>query len=449
VINKILLLNTDDFTGGAAIACRRLLKALRTHTDVEAKMLVQESKSGQEGVVQLNNSWFQKKKAFLRFVAERLFFLFYEKSKAVRFAFNPAKFGTDITDNKIFKESDIIHLHWTNFGFLSINSLQKIFQTNKPVVWTLHDMWAFTGGCHHSGECENYQKSCGNCVRYLKNPSEHDLSFQVLAEKSKAFQGANLTVITCSEWLRDRARKSALFQNIKVEAIPNPIDAEVFRPIDKHLARKKFGLDKNKKYILFAAMRVDAVGKGFAYFQEALSMFDARDSMFDESSNPNIESRTSNIETQTSNIEHRTPNIEILIFGQAEASDFQLLPFKVNILGRLSDLDTIAHAYSAASVFVIPSLEENLPNTIMESMACGTPVVGFEVGGIPEMIDHLKTGYLAKYKSADDLANGIQYILQESDYQSLCDNSRQKVVDNYSEKVVAEKYKKIYEFLCP
>lgn len=433
MINKILLLNTDDFTGGAAIACRRLLKALRTHTDMQVQMLVQESKSGQAGIVPLNSSWFSKKKAFLRFVAERLFFLFYEKSKEVRFLFNPAKFGIDITDNQSFKESDIVHLHWTNFGFLSIESLQKIFQTNKPVVWTLHDMWAFTGGCHHSGECENYQKTCGNCVRYLKNPSEDDLSFQVWAEKSKAFQGANLTVITCSEWLRDRARKSSLFQSFKVEAIPNPIDTQVFRPIDKHLARKKFGLSENKQYILFAAMRVDAVGKGFAYFQEALSIFDVRDSMFglDEESNP----------------EHRIPNIEILIFGQAEASDFQSLPFKVNILGRLSDLETIAYAYSAASVFVIPSLEENLPNTIMESMACGTPVVGFEVGGIPEMIDHTENGYLSKYKSAEDLAKGIQYVLQKSDYQALCDNARQKVMENYSEEVVAKRYQEIYHSL--
>ncbi|MDZ7897004.1 MAG: glycosyltransferase family 4 protein [Arcicella sp.] len=420
---KILLLNTDDFTGGAAIACRRLLKALRTHIDVEAKMLVQESKSGQEGVCQLNNSWFEKKKAFLRFVSERLFFLFHEKSKTVRFAFNPAKFGIDITDNQSFKESDIIHLHWTNFGFLSIDSLQKIFQTNKPVVWTLHDMWAFTGGCHHSGECENYQKSCGNCVRYLKNPSEDDLSFQVWTEKFKAFQGANLTVITCSEWLRDRARKSSLFQNIRVEAIPNPIDVEIFRPIDKQGARKKLGFDPKKQYILFAAMRVDAVGKGFIYFKSALDIFYQQ-----------LKSNKSDL-----------TEIELLIFGQAQVADFESLPFKVNILGHLSDIEKIALAYSAASVFVIPSLAENLPNTIMESMACGTPVVGFEVGGIPEMIDHKLNGYLAKYKSAEDLAKGIQYVLQESDYQALCDNSRQKVLDNYSEEVVAEKYRKIYK----
>jgi glycosyltransferase involved in cell wall biosynthesis len=422
---KILLLNTDDFTGGAAIACRRLLKALRTHTDVQAQMLVQESKSGQEGVVQLNNSWISQKKAFLRFVAERLYFLFSEKSKEVRFSFNPAKFGTDISDNQYVTDSDIVHLHWINFGFLSIDSIKKLAQTQKPIVWTLHDMWAFTGGCHHSRECENYQKTCGNCEQFLKNPSSNDLSNQIWIAKMNAFSGANLTIITCSQWLGNRAKKSSLFQNIRVESIPNPIDAQVFQPMDKTLARKAFNLSENKKYILFAAMRVDAVGKGFTYFQNALSILDVR----------------------LSNIEHQESDIEIIIFGQAQVSDFESLPFKVNMLGRLSDLETIAKAYSAASVFVIPSLEENLPNTIMESMACGTPVVGFDVGGIPEMIEHQTTGYLSKYKSAEDLANGIYWTLYQSDYQSLCENSRKKILENYSEEVVVERYKKVYKSL--
>ncbi len=435
---KVLLLNTDDFTGGAAIACRRLLKALRANTDVDVQMLVQESKSGQEGVIQLNNSWFAKKKAFLRFVAERLYFFFFEKSKAIRFLFNPAKFGMDITDIQIIKESDIVHLHWINFGFLSIDSLQKLFKTQKPVVWTLHDMWAFTGGCHHSGTCENYQKTCGNCEKFLKKPAEDDLSNQIWQAKVKAFEGANLTVITCSQWLGNRAKQSSLFKNVRVESIPNPIDVDVFYPIDKAKARQKFGLSEDKKYILFAAMRVDAVGKGFAYFAEAMSILDARLSNLEAERRPN----------RTPKIKHQASNIEIIVFGQAEASDFEALPFKVNILGRLSDLSTIAHAYSAASVFVIPSLEENLPNTIMESMACGTPAVGFDVGGIPEMIEHKNNGYLAKYKSAEDLAKGIHWTLFESDYQALVHNSRQKVLDNYSEKVVAEKYKRVYESLA-
>ena len=425
---KVLLLNTDDFTGGAAIACRRLLKALRANTNIDAQMLVQESKSGQDGIIQLNNSWFSKKKAFLRFAAEKLYFLFFEKSKSVRFLFNSAKFGLDITDNQVVIQSDIIHLHWINFGFLSIDSLQKLFKTQKPIIWTLHDMWAFTGGCHHSGMCENYQKSCGNCEKFLKNPAEDDLSHQIWQAKSIAFAGANLTVVTCSQWLRNRAKQSSLFRNFRVECIPNPIDVDVFYPINKAKARQTFGLSKDKKYILFAAMRVDAVGKGFSYFAEAMTIVSKQSGGVPPSVNQSVSSE-----------------IEILIFGQAEAADFEGLPFKVNLLGQLSNLETIANAYSAASVFVIPSLEENLPNTIMEAMACGTPVVGFEVGGIPEMIHHKQNGYLAQYKSSKDLAKGIQFVLEETDYQALCDNSRKKVLDNYSEKVVAERYKKVYE----
>jgi glycosyltransferase involved in cell wall biosynthesis len=422
---KILLLNTDDFTGGAAIACLRLLKAFRSLTSIQAQMLVQESKSGIGGVVQLNNSWISKSKSFVRFVAERLFFLFFEKNKKVRFGFNPGKFGTDLSTNSNIKKTDIIHLHWINFGFLSLNSIKKIAQTSKPIVWTLHDMWAFTGGCHHSGTCENYQKSCGNCVQFLKNPSSHDLSNQIWKEKMDVFSKANLTIVTCSEWLGNRAKKSSLFDNIRVETIPNPIDIDVFRPIDKNIAFKKNQLNADLKYILFAAMRVDALGKGFSYFSAALT--DLFYKILDNGQN------------QT--------DIEIIIFGQALASDFETLPFKVNILGKLTDTNDIVNVYNVASVFVIPSLEENLPNTIMESLACGTPVVGFDVGGIPEMIDHKQNGYLATYKSAEDLAAGIYWTLYEANGTELSTNAVKKVKDNYSESIVAKKYEEVYNRL--
>ena len=415
---KILLLNTDDFTGGAAIACRRLLKALNTKTKVQASMLVQESKSGESNIVQLNHSWLSKKKAFLRFVAERLFYLPFEKTKELRFAFNPAKFGMNLSENHTIKSADILHLHWINFGFLSVKSIGKLAKTQKPIVWTLHDMWAFTGGCHHSGECKNYQKSCGNCERFIKNPSPTDLSNQIWEGKSKAYPALNLTIVTCSKWLGNRAKKSSLFKNLRVETIPNPIDTSLFQPIDKITARKKFNLPENKKYILFAAMKVDAIGKGFPYFRDALHL-----------------------------ISEQVSDVEILIFGQAQASDYDSLPFKVNVLGRLNDVATIAQAYSAASVFVTPSLEENLPNTIMEAMACGTPAIGFDIGGIPEMIEHQQTGYLATYKSAEDLAKGIYWTLFEADYEALCRNSRQKVIENYAEEIVAKQYQALYESL--
>ena len=421
---KITILSTFDNFGGAAIAASRLNKALNNN-GLLSNMLVQDKKRNLPNVESIAQNWFQKKLALLRFALDRYQFAFYEKNKDVRFIFSQAKIGIDISNHPLIQKSDIIHLHWINFGFLSLNSLEKLFKINKPVVWTLHDMWVFTGGCHYSRECTNYERNCGNCVQFLKNSSENDLSHQVWERKKEIFSKANVTIVTCSEWLAQKARESSLLKDKTIVSIPNPIDTDVFRPIEKSVAREYFKLLPDKKYILFGAVKISDARKGFAYFAEAISII-------------NQQLIINNIDSD---------NIEVLIFGQAQAADFEGLPFKVNILGKLSDSETIATAYSAASVFVSPSIEDNLPNTIMESMACGTPVVGFEVGGIPEMIDHEKSGYLAKYKSSEDLAKGIYWILFNADYQLLANNSRQKVLDNYSEKVVAEKYKKVYQSL--
>ena len=421
---KITILSTFDNFGGAAIAASRLNKALNNN-GLLSNMLVQDKKGNLPNVESIAQNWFQKKLALLRFALDRYQFAFYEKNKDVRFIFSQAKIGVDIHNHPLIQQSDIIHLHWINFGFLSLNSLEKLLITNKPIVWTLHDMWVFTGGCHYSRECINYEKNCGNCVQFLKNPSGNDLSNQVWEHKKEFFSKANVTIVTCSEWLAQKARESSLLKDKTIVSIPNPIDTDVFRPIEKSIARGNFKLSPDKKYILFGAVKISDERKGFAYFAEAISII--------------------NEQLIINNID--LVNIEIIIFGQAQASDFEGLPFKVNILGKLSDLETIATAYSAASVFVSPSIEDNLPNTIMESMACGTPVVGFDVGGIPEMINHKKSGYLAKYKSSEDLAKGIYWTLFDANYEALVNNSRQKVLDNYSEKVVAEKYKKVYQSL--
>jgi glycosyltransferase involved in cell wall biosynthesis len=426
---KITILSTFDNFGGAAIAASRLNKSLNNN-GLSSNILVQDKKGSLPNIESIAQNWFQKKLALLRFALDRYQFTFYEKNKSVRFIFSQAKIGINIHNHPLIQQSDIIHLHWINFGFLSLNSIEKLVKTRKPIVWTLHDMWAFTGGCHYSRDCTNYKRNCGKCEQFLKNPSRDDLSHQVWERKKKIFSKANLTIVTCSEWLAQKARESSLLKDKTIISIPNPIDIDVFRPIEKNVARANFKLSPDKKYILFGAVKISDERKGFVYFAEALSMLDIH---------------LSNIEQ--SNIENRKEDIEIIIFGQAQASDFERFPFKVNILGKLSDLETIATAYSASTVFVSPSIEDNLPNTIMESMACGTPVVGFNIGGIPEMIGHKKTGYLAQYKSAEDLAKGIYWTLFESDYQKLVNNARQEVLNNYAEKVVAEKYKKVYESL--
>lgn len=408
--------------GGAAIASLRLLSVLEEEHDIEAKLLVQEKKRNRPDVVPVAQSWLDKKKALVRFATERLYFRLFEKSKEVRFAFSPANTGIDISQHALVQEADILHLHWVNFGFLSIESLKKLFSLGKPVVWTLHDMWAFTGGCHHSGDCENYQGHCGNCLPYLRNPSPNDLSAKVWQQKNLIFgdiaQLPPIQIVGCSEWLANRARKSNLFKNLSIDAIPNPLDVTVFKPVAKAEARAKLNLPIDKKLILFAAAKVTVIWKGFSYFKEALQI----------------------LKEQIPNPEE----IELVILGESDAELNKTLPFKTHALGRISDINQIALIYSAADVFTIPSIQENLPNTIMEAMACGTPSVGFEVGGIPEMIEHQQTGFLATYKSAEDFAVGIKWVLFEADADTLANNARKKVLENYSQEVVKERYLEVY-----
>ena len=234
---KITILSTFDNFGGAAIAASRLNKALNNN-GLSSNMLVQDRKGNLPNVESIAQNWFQKKLALLRFALDRYQFAFYEKNEDVRFIFSQVKIGVDIHNHPLVQQSDIVHLHWINFGFLSLNSLEKLFITNKPIVWTLHDMWVFTGGCHYSRECTNYERNCGNCVQFLKNPSENDLSHQVWERKKKIFSKANLTIVTCSEWLAQKARESSLLEDKTIISIPNPIDTDVFRPIEKNIPTK-------------------------------------------------------------------------------------------------------------------------------------------------------------------------------------------------------------------
>jgi glycosyltransferase involved in cell wall biosynthesis len=410
--------------GGAAIACLRLLAVLEHTEGIEVNMLVQEKKHNNLNIKAIANTWLQKKLAFERFVRERLYFQFFEKNKQIRFAFSPANTGIDISEHPLVQEADIIHLHWINFGFLSINSLEKLFKLNKPIVWTLHDMWVFTGGCHHSGDCENYQIACGNCEQYLKNSAKNDLSNKVWQRKNTIFKPefiSKTTIIGCSQWLANRAQKSSLLKDFSVKAIPNPLNINLFQPQNKVEARQKLGLPIDKKLILFVAAKVSVIWKGFSYFQESLDV---------------LKSKISN-----------NQDIELVVLGESDDETIQKLPFKAHALGRISDINQIVSIYSAADVFVTSSIQENLPNTIMEAMACGTPAVGFEVGGIPEMIESYSTGFLAKYKSVESLAEGINWVLFEASHAELSKNARQKVVDNYSEKVVVEQYLEVYHSL--
>lgn len=413
---KIVLVNKSDRVGGAAVACRRLQKAL-IKTGVDVKLLVQEKYDNDQTVEVTGTGFLKKKRNFLLFVLERFYFLFYEASKEIRFAFSPALAGENIHKNSLIKNADIVHIHWFNQGFLSLKNLKRLITLNKPIVWTLHDMWAFTGGCHYSGDCENYTDNCGNCP-FIKNPSEKDLSYKILQKKRAILKDANITFVTCSYWLKGKAKESSLLKDFKVVSIPNPIDRKQFYPMDKQLIRQKLSLPTDKKLILFAAANISDKRKGLSYLLEALELIEKYNS--------------------------KPVDLEIVTFGKSDDTVFNDLPFRVHNLGVLSDIEKIARTYNAADLFVLPSLEDNLPNTIMESLACGTPVLAFKTGGIPEMIEHKKNGYLADYKSAEDLKNGLDFILNHLQPNSLSKNAIEKVQQSYSEDMVAQKYMEVY-----
>lgn len=416
---NVVFINTSDNSGGAAIACLRLQKALEKHLNICSTILVQEKKTQNPAVTSISATPLKKRLTWARFVAERLLFLPYERSKDVRFLFNRGIVGVDISSHPAVREADIIHLHWITFGFLSTHSLKKLFSLGKPIVWTFHDMWPFTGGCHHSGDCEHYRGQCGNC-KFVKTPGANDISKSNWLAKRKAY--SLFFAVGCSEWIARKAANSSLMSGCNIDAIPNPIDTNTFIPMPKNLARQQLDIPCNKQYVLFASMRINALKKGFSYFQESLHILKSSEKLLCD-------------------------NIEIIVFGTGDYNILKQLPFPVHNLGHLSSDSQINAAFSAASVFVTPSLEENLPNTIMESLACGTPVVGFRVGGIPEMIEHKLNGYLSDYACSKSLAEGICWVLKNDIDGQLSHRARSKAVECYSEEAVTIRYGSIYEQL--
>ena len=410
---RVLIVNTSERTGGAAVAASRLMKALNNN-GVKAKMLVRDKETDALTVVGLPKSpmlhWHFLWERFVIFC--RLHF-----SRKHLFEIDIANAGTDITKLREFQEADIIHLHWINQGMLSLGGIRKILQSGKPVVWTMHDIWPATAICHLTMGCHYYINRCAKCKYLPGGGSSHDLASRIWRKKQQMLAEGNIYFVACSRWLESEAKSSALLKGQKITSIPNPIDTHIYRKGNKQEARQRLGLPQDKKLILFASQRVTNENKGMSYLVEACR--------------------------QLSNL--KKDLCEVVILGGHAEEVVGQLPMKAHPLGYVNDEQRIVDVYHAADVFVLPSLSENLPNTIMEAMACGVPCVAFKVGGIPEEIDHLKNGYVAAYRDAADLAKGIAWVLQEADYESLSEQAVHKVTQCYSQQSVAIKYLDVYQ----
>lgn len=412
---RVLLINTSERTGGAAIAASRLKDAL-INNGIKAKLLVRDKQTSDISVVKTEGRWVN----IWNFVWERVVIFAANLFKRHKlFAVDIANTGADITSMPEFQQADVIHLHWINQGMLSLGNIKKILQSGKPVVWTMHDMWPFTGICHYAGNCINYQSECKSCTFIYRNGHAKDLSYRTFRKKKKLYQTAPVTFVACSRWLEEQAKKSALTEGHQVLNIPNPINTRLFRPHNKPEIREKLHLPKEKPLVLFGSVKIKDKRKGIDYFIEACNIL--------AKSHPEL-----------------VNNLGVVVFGHKSEALNEQIPFDVYALDYVRQAKDMADIYNAVDMFAIPSLEDNLPNTIMEAMACGVPCVGFNVGGIPEMIDHLHNGYVAQYKSAEDLANGMYWVLRDSDYKLLSEQAVRKVLETYSERNVAKKYTDIY-----
>jgi glycosyltransferase involved in cell wall biosynthesis len=407
---KILYLNGADNEGGAAKAATRLLDGIRAQ-GAEASLYVQR-KFGDAPFVEGPESRFGKIMGFARPTLEQTI-LGISPAK-VKGPFSAAYLPDGLLPRIEKFAPDILHLHWVA-RMMRIETLGRV---QVPIVWTMHDSWAFTGGCYLPFDCTRYQGSCGGCP-ILGSSTEEDLSRRVWKRKLQAWANLNLTLVAPSRWLAGKARESSLFRDAQIEVIPNGIDVERYKPLEKTAAREKLSLPQDKKLVLFGAKgALSDRNKGFLHLQKALGELAAGPGRDD---------------------------VELVVFGAAAPSHAPELGFKTHYTGWQHDDVSLALLYAAADVFVLPSISENLPYTVMEAMSCGTPCVGFDQGGVADLIDHRRNGYLAKAYEATDLGRGIAWVLENPERRKqLSVEGRGKVLQQYAEGRVTLRYMELY-----
>lgn len=402
---NILFLSTSDSAGGAAIACLRLVEALREQGH-QARLLVMEKRRTESWIQAASDVWpkWREMKKHLNYFVQQ------------RFITTPGYQFTGIFQSSLHvaqhawvKEADVLCLHWINHGFLGEKALSSLFSLKKPIVWHMHDYWSFTGGCHYPGKCTEFMRACQGCMA-LKQPFKHFAAKQ-LQDRKHAFEKQQPTLVGASQWLTNEAAASALGGVAKVVHIPNPLDPN-FKPMEKSVCRTTLQLNQNKRYLLFAAMNISDVRKGFHLLKEALHGLDSE-------------------------------KVGCLVVGKFTEDQWTPLPLEVRALGPLNQTGMM-QAYNAADVFVIPSLEENLPNTILESLACGTPVAGFSIGGIPEMVEVGINGFLSRELSVEGLLAAIQSTLEMTENDAQTSARCIRSIERFHPTVVAGHYARLF-----
>lgn len=412
---KVVHLNASD-KGGASIVAQRLNAALNQYTTVSSQHLIFDSSRSDLPETQVwANTPLRKLRALVNHALDKFDFLQYERDPSMRFQFNHARIGVDISEHPLILDADIIHIHWILKGFLSFDSLKKLLSLGKPVVWTCHDLWPFTGGCFYLRNCEELKKGCGNCF-YLSNSENMDSSRLWLYQKSQLFTIPNLFWVSPSSWVIDQVRDSILFkQNGPIKKIPNPVNVltlKVLNQNEKVIERENRGLDPNKFTLLFSAAFIDNPVKGFVDFCNIIRMLPS-------------------------------DTIQAVVIGKSKHKIDLPIPF-LNT-GYLSDLNEIQTLFSLVDVYITSSTEETFGMTVAESLASGVPVICYDVGALPELIDNGVNGFVYPKGEWKQMAEGVVKLIDNPELLAeFSVNARIKAETLYDEAKVSQQYAELY-----
>lgn len=421
---KALLIGTGDWTGGAARAAYRLhtgLNRLAEDERIESTMLVASRQTHDSSVIQ-----YRAPGGFANRVRRSV-----KKSLDARQlhralharpdGFEP--FSTDRSPHgdrllHALPPSDVVNLHWI-CGLIDLPTFLPALCARTPVVWTLHDMNPFTGGCHYDGGCGRFRSACGSCPQ-LGRSGPNDLSAKIWRRKAGVFDRlapASFRVVAPSRWIAQQASGSSLLRRFEVSVIPYGLDTDAFSPRGMQLCRDALRIPRDKRVLLFVAQSSASPCKGFSLLMESIELL-------------------------------RNENIMLLSVGAGERKIEMGIPHLH--LGSLEKDQLLALAYGAADLFVIPSRQDNFPNTVLESFACGTPVAGFAVGGIPEMVRPGETGVLAPPGDVPALASAIRNLLHDPALlRQMSINCRKVAVEEYDLTLAARRYAKLFAEMSP
>ncbi|MFC1576911.1 glycosyltransferase family 4 protein [Candidatus Omnitrophota bacterium] len=400
--------------GGAGKSALRLHRGFRS-IGVESKMLVLHRNSSDNDIARLKKDYSIFSIVYnglsRRLISLKVFTHKNTRQKGMDI-FTDCRSPYAVSKNLLVQEADIIHLHWIatmvdHSEFFSNNK-------NKAIVWTLHDNNPFTGGCHVAGDCRKCESGCGACPQ-LGSTDPDDLSKKIFKRKEEACKGCNIHIVAPSKYLADFAKKSLLFKEFSINVIPNGVSTSVFTERNKKYSRDLLNLPQDKTLLLCGA-DYSSENKGFKYLAQALKLL------------------------------KNEKSAALVLFGKYNKALFKDVGVPVYHLGYIYKEELLSHVYSAADMCVMPSLADSFGNVILESMACGTPVVGFNAGGIPELIKSQKTGLLAKVRDAQDLAEKIEWMMHHpAERQQMGDAARKLVEQEYTMQIQARRYLKLYE----